>query len=139
MKKRILIGVFCFALSLSGCALFPLREGEEPLVRSEKSNVTTEIAIKVTELPTEEEEDKPSEQIVKPAEIDESEETKDLIYCISAVNVRESGGNTSRVIGSLRTGDAATKISQEGGWIEIMFEGLHGYVYMDYMSETPPN
>ena len=152
MKKRIMIWVSCLALILSGCGLFPLRSGEQPLVRSRSStqnevgeanqNVGEGIAppVEATEGVDEDLAPPVEAKTVKPAEIDESEEViKDLVYCISPVNIREEPNNTSRVIGSLRTGDAMTMIRQDAGWVEITFEGMHGYVYMDYISEAPPN
>ena len=154
MKKRIMIWVSCLALILSGCGLFPLRSGEQPLVRggSSTQNEVGEVNPNQNvgeglEPPVEATEDVDEDlalpveaQTVKPAEIDESEEViKDLVYCISPVNIREEPNNTSRVIGSLRTGDAMTMIRQDAGWVEITFEGMHGYVYMDYISEALPN
>ena len=147
MKKRIVIWISCFALILPGCTLFPLKNDEQPFIRSEQHDTTDELVIIVTEAPRQLEEEEadeqaiePSGETVKPAEIEESEEAaQDLVYCISPVNVRAAGESVAPTIGSLRTGDAVTKVSQEGGWIEIIFEGRPGYVYMDYLSETAPN
>jgi len=172
MKGRITILASCLVLLLSGCTLFPLREGEQPLVRDEKGEAIVVKEIEVTKTPTEiveepleqvaetpeqaeepleqvtespEQVEEPLEQVAPPAEVDENEEeaneeeTSDLVYCISPVNVREAGDTAANVIGELGTGDAVPKISQEGGWVEIIFEGQYGYVYMDYVSEIAPN
>ena len=138
MKKRIVIWMSCLALILSGCALFPLKKDEEPLLRNGEGEATLGLVEDIVETPVPEEEVKPAGQVVKPAAIEEGEEMAgNLIYCIAPVNVRE-GHSGTRVIGSLRVGDAVVKLGQEGGWIEIMFEGTQGFVYQDYMSDTAP-
>lgn len=138
MKKRIVIGMTCFALVLSGCALFPLKEEVQPLVLGEEDATTDVASENVSEDLAQVEEDKPSGQVVKPAGIVESEEeTKNLVYCISPVTVREDSSSASLAIGSLETGDAVAKVGQDRGWVEIIFEGRHGYVYGKYVRETP--
>ena len=142
MRKRIILLMFCFILGLSGCALFPLKKDEQPLIRNEieraMEGAAEEKVVEVAEEVPAVKEENHSVQAVQPAEVDEvEEEPQDLIYCISPVNVREAGDTVARVIGSLRTGDAVQRIGENGGWIEIIFEGQHGYVYMDYMSEEP--
>lgn len=130
MNRRVIILMSCFVLILSACSLFPLKKNEQPLIRNEESDESGDG----------ETEGGSSHQVVKPAAIDEVEEQQqqNLVYCISPVNVREAGDSNARVLGALRTGDAVTKLSQEGGWVEIIFEGQIGFVYMDYISETPP-
>ena len=140
MKKLIVIWMSCFALILSGCTLFPLKKDEQPLLRNDEGEAPLGLVEDIAETPTPvpEEEAKPAGQVVKPVAIEEGEgTTENLIYCIAPVNVRE-GHSGTRVIGSLRTGDAVEKLGQEGGWIKIMFEGMHGFVYQDFMSEVAP-
>ena len=129
MKKQMIILLVFLVAMLSGCALFPLKENAKPLIREEEEPLAT----------TKDDVESSQGEVVKPAAIEEEEEQQNLIYCISPVNVREVGDGTARVLGSLRTGDAVVKLRQDGGWIEIFFEGKVGYVYTDYMSETPPN
>jgi Bacterial SH3 domain. len=137
MKKLVVIWISCFALILSGCALFPLKKDEQALLRNDEGEATLGLVEEIAETSAPEEETKPAGQVVKPAAIEDGEgATGNLIYCISPVNVRE-GHSGTRVIGSLRTGDAVAKLGQEGGWIEIEFEGMRGFVYQDFMSENP--
>lgn len=67
-----------------------------------------------------------------------TEEPKEMVYCISPVNVRDAASTGSRVIGTLNTGDAVERLGQEGGWVKILYEGQEAYVYQDYVSSTRP-
>jgi len=124
MKKRALLVLSCFLLVLSGCVLFPLREEETPTIKAEE---------------VEGEEAEEHGELLAPSEIDEGANTdEDMIYCVSSANVREEASPNARVIGALQTGDAVSKVGEDNGWIEIMFEGQQGFVYERFMSETAP-
>ena len=67
-----------------------------------------------------------------------TEEPREMVYCISPVNVRDAASTQSNVIGTMSAGDAAEKLGQEGGWVKIRFEGQEAYVYQDYVSQVRP-
>ena len=126
MKRKLMIVMLGFLVSLSGCVLFPLREDATPVVVNDGDN----------------EEDKGSGNLIKPAAIEEGEEESGInantVYCVSPVNVRDAASSNSNIIGSLRTGDAVNKLGESGGWIEIQYEGRSGFVYERFIGNTPP-
>lgn len=67
-----------------------------------------------------------------------TEEAKEMVYCTSAVNVRDAASKSSQVIGMLNPGDAVERLGQEGGWVKILYEGQEAYVYQDYVSNAQP-
>lgn len=127
MKKRIFLVITCFLLGLSGCALFPIKEDVKPTIKEEEK--TGEIV----------EEAEKHGELLAPSAVEEGTDVQgDVIYCISPANVRDAADSSSSVIGSLRTGDEVSKVGQEGGWIEIIFEGQQGFVYEKFMSDIAP-
>lgn len=67
-----------------------------------------------------------------------TEEPREMVYCISPVNVRDAATNQSQVIGALTTGDAVEKLGEERSWIKIKYEGREAWVYEKYMSSEKP-
>lgn len=66
---------------------------------------------------------------------DGSKKQGDMYTCVSSVNVRDSGGMNSSVIGALETGEQVKVLSEDGGWYEIDYEGQSGFVYKDYLEQ----
>ncbi|NCB93517.1 MAG: SH3 domain-containing protein [Clostridia bacterium] len=64
-----------------------------------------------------------------------TKEAKNMVYCISPVNVRAGGTNQAAIIGELAAGDAVEKLGEENSWIKIKYEGKEGWVYNKYMSD----
>lgn len=64
-----------------------------------------------------------------------SEEPKEIIYCSSPVNVRAAADSNSQVLDSLTAGQEVEKIGEDGGWIQIRYEGVEGWVYHKYMTD----
>ena len=125
MKKKVLLMLSCFLVGLTGCVLFPLKEDAEPTIKKE---VESEIG----------ETEKHGEPLA-PSEVEDGEAVQgNVIYCISSANVRDAASPNSLVIGALQTGEAVSKVSENDGWIEIVFEGQQGFVYEKFMSDVAP-
>lgn len=50
-----------------------------------------------------------------------------------SVNIREGAGTDSAVVGKLPAGGMADVISYEGGWANVSYGGVTGYVSLDYL------
>ena len=129
MKRKLVIVMLGFLVSLSGCVLFPLREDATPAV--------------ISDVDESDEDGQGSGNLVKPAAIEDGEAgsgaNANTVYCISSVNVRDAASSDSNIIGSLRTGDVVSKIGEsDDGWIEIRYEGQSGFVYRQFIGNTPP-
>lgn len=55
----------------------------------------------------------------------------------SSLNVRSGPGTGYSRVGSLPNGASVTVLSQSGGWYQIRYNSLTGYVSGDYLSYTP--
>lgn len=55
------------------------------------------------------------------------------------VNIRESAGKGSAVLGTLAAGKTADVIAYEDGWAKVSYDGITGYVSRDYLigAHTP--
>jgi len=122
MKRKalsaVIICISCITL-LTGCTLFPL---------SEENSNSVEVEDEVNESEAIED----SADVIKPAEV---EADKNIMICISPVNVRDAASSNSNVIGELAKGDEVTVLSKDGGWFEIEFKGRSAYVYERYLDE----
>jgi len=113
----VIIGISCITL-LTGCTLFPLRdEGTDPVEVEEEPD--SEVI-------------KGSQGVIKPSEV---ETDKNVMICVSPVNVRDAASSNSNIIGELEKGDEVTVLSKDGGWYEIEYKGKSAYVYERYLSE----
>ena len=74
-------------------------------------------------------------------EIDESSAPSTKVYSNAYdgyINIREHPTSKSSIIGTFKNGpNSATCISQTGEWTEINYNGVTGYVYTKYLSDTP--
>ena len=70
-----------------------------------------------------------------PSGIEKKEKSGHMITCTSPVNVRDAASSQSRVIGELAKGDQVEKLGEDGGWVNIRYQGQEAWVYEDYMSE----
>ena len=59
--------------------------------------------------------------------------TKNVIVCISSVNVRSEAGMSGSVIGEVKSGSEVTVLGIENDWYEIEYNDTTGYVYKDYL------
>jgi uncharacterized protein YgiM (DUF1202 family) len=63
-----------------------------------------------------------------------TEKPREMVYCISPVNVRESSNNQSAIIGALTQGQEVEKLGEENSWVKIDYNGKTGWVYNKYVS-----
>lgn len=59
------------------------------------------------------------------------------LYTTDGVNVRSQPNASASICTTVETGTSVTKTGQEGNWIAIDIHGITGYIYKDYLSETP--
>lgn len=59
------------------------------------------------------------------------------VYTTDGVNVRSRPDSDSEVYFAVSSGTAVTPISTSGNWIQISVDGVVGYIYKDYISDTP--
>lgn len=116
--STVIMWILCSAL-LTGCTLLPLREE----VGSKRGGDV------ITEIPDAKETPK---TLIKPTKI---EEPDNLMYCISAVNIRDAASSNSNVIGELKKGEQVTVLSMDGSWIEVEYKGKSAFVYEKYLGD----
>lgn len=160
MKQKIVIGGVCLtlALSLVGCGGQTAPEPQEPKQEVQQAEpISTETPaptietkpeaepedMEPVEVQTDEVEDNETAPIEEEQPIDLFTEVNEIVYATGAVNLRSGPGTTFDKVGSLSTGDSATRTGIGTGeaenWSRIMLgSGNVVYVSSNYLSLTKP-
>lgn len=139
MKKRIGMACMLFScvLAFSGCEA---KEVFQDILSVNEAEIGKDSGGKVTITnPVEQ----PKNNTATPTPTKEptptpTEEPKEMVYCISPVNVREGSSNQAAILGALTAGQAVEKLGEEKSWIKIRFEGKEGWVYGKYVTSEEP-
>lgn len=62
--------------------------------------------------------------------------TEDTRYATTSVNVRSGPGTKYSIVGGLNRGDIVKRTGESGKWIRVAYNGIEGYVYGKYLSDT---
>ena len=62
--------------------------------------------------------------------------TEDTRYATTSVNVRSGPGTKYSIVGGLNRGDMVKRTGESGKWIRVVYNGIEGYVYGKYLSDT---
>lgn len=62
--------------------------------------------------------------------------TEDTMYATTSVNVRSGPGTKYSIVGGLNRGDIVKRTGESGKWIRVAYNGIEGYVYGKYLSDT---
>ena len=62
--------------------------------------------------------------------------TEDTRYATTSVNVRSGPGTKYSIVGGLNRGDMVKRTGESGKWIRVAYNGIEGYVYGKYLSDT---
>ena len=62
--------------------------------------------------------------------------TEDTRYATTSVNVRSGPGTKYSVVGGLNRGDMVKRTGESGKWTRVAYNGIEGYVYGKYLSDT---
>ena len=62
--------------------------------------------------------------------------TEDTRYATTSVNVRSGPGTKYSIVGGLNRGDIVKRTGESGKWIRVAYNGIEGYVYGEYLSDT---
>lgn len=62
--------------------------------------------------------------------------TEDTMYATTSVNVRSGPGTKYSIVGGLNRGDMVKRTGESGKWIRVVYNGIEGYVYGKYLSDT---
>ena len=62
--------------------------------------------------------------------------TEDTMYATTSVNVRSGPGTKYSIVGGLNRGDMVKRTGESGKWIRVAYNGIEGYVYGKYLSDT---
>ena len=62
--------------------------------------------------------------------------TEDTRYATTSVNVRSGPGTKYSVVGVLNRGDMVKRTGESGKWTRVAYNGIEGYVYGKYLSDT---
>lgn len=60
----------------------------------------------------------------------------DTMYATTSVNVRSGPGTKYSIVGGLNRGDMVKRTGESGKWIRVAYNGIEGYVYGKYLSDT---
>ena len=60
----------------------------------------------------------------------------DTVYATTSVNVRSGPGTKYSIVGGLNRGDIVKRTGESGKWIRVAYNGIEGYVYGKYLSDT---
>lgn len=60
----------------------------------------------------------------------------DTVYATTSVNVRSGPGTKYSIVGGLNRGDMVKRTGESGKWIRVAYNGIEGYVYGKYLSDT---
>lgn len=60
----------------------------------------------------------------------------DTMYATTSVNVRSGPGTKYSIVGGLNRGDIVKRTGESGKWIRVAYNGIEGYVYGKYLSDT---
>ena len=59
-----------------------------------------------------------------------------VVNVTSTLRIREEASTNSSVLGTIRNGSTFDIISKSGGWYQIKYNGITGYVHGDYVKEV---
>lgn len=59
------------------------------------------------------------------------------LYTTDGVHIRTQPSANSSISSTVPAGTAVTKTGQSGNWIAVTIDGVSGYIYKDYLSESP--
>lgn len=62
--------------------------------------------------------------------------TEDTRYATTSVNVRSGPGTKYSIVGGLNRGDIVKRTGESGKWVRVAYNGIEGYVYGKYLSDT---
>lgn len=60
----------------------------------------------------------------------------DTMYATTSVNVRSGPGTKYSIVGGLNRGDIVKRTGESGKWVRVAYNGIEGYVYGKYLSDT---
>lgn len=60
----------------------------------------------------------------------------EVVNVTSTLRIREEASTNSSVLGTIRNGSTFDIISKSGGWYQIKYNGITGYVHGDYVKEV---
>ena len=60
----------------------------------------------------------------------------DTMYATTSVNVRSGPGTKYSIVGGLNRSDMVKRTGESGKWIRVAYNGIEGYVYGKYLSDT---
>lgn len=67
-------------------------------------------------------------------------DANEVVFAVSAVNIRTGPGTEHEIIGVLRTGRSIRRMAiGSNGWSKVMFEGKVAYIHSSYLSTSRPD